>query len=456
MNKNVDLWIDEHQSELVCALQELVRYPSVSESSKAEKGAPFGASVKEALDFALSLCTSFGFDSTDLDGYIGYADWGEGQETLGVLTHLDVVPEGEGWTKPPFGAVLEDGRIYGRGTLDDKGPAIAAIFALAAIKACGIPLTRRVRLMMGCDEECGMGCMQHYIKNRPLPDIAFSPDADYPLVNSEKGIFHCCYTKSFPSRITLNAGTVVNAVPGKATAFVPLSHAVVAPIVERFSAEHAFPAVLDETRGGLSITLFGKDAHASMPEEGKNALLGLLALLSRLPLPEEDAENVTALHNALGFDLHGETVGLDCEDASGRLTMNPGLMRWDENGYRLDLDIRYPISMDSALIPQKLDAALSGTRGETAFKAGHYVSEDSELVKKLLAVYEARSGAYLPPKKIGGGTYARCIENAVAFGPEIPGGDNRIHMADEFMSVSDLVYHTKMIADAILALASEQ
>ncbi len=452
MNKQVDQWIDAHKDTLVCALQDIIRFPSVS--SAAEENAPFGKPAREALDYALSLCASFGFDVCDLDGYMGYADCGAGEETLGVLTHLDVVPAGDGWTFPPFNAMIHDGRIYGRGALDDKGPAIAAIFALAAIHSCGIPFTRKVRLMMGCDEECGMGCMKHYIENRPLPDLAFSPDAEYPLVNSEKGIFHCAYTKKFPSKIRLNAGTVVNAVPDKATAFVPIPMEEVAPVADAFSSKEGFPCTLDTTQGGTCITVIGVGAHASMPEDGQNALLGMLSLLSLLPLDEADAAAVASLHKAFGFDRHGETMGLDCTDESGRLTCNPGLMQWDSKGYTVCIDIRYPITMDNDLLLRKLDAALPGERNDTAFKAGHFVPEDSELVQKLLNVYEKRSGQYLPPKRIGGGTYARCIGNAVAFGPEIPGGDNRIHMADEFMRVEDLLYHTKMIADAILSLAT--
>ncbi len=453
MNKQVDQWIDAHKDVLVCALQDVVRFPSVS--SAAEENAPFGKPVREALDYALSLCAGFGFATCDLDGYMGYADCGVGAETLGILTHLDVVPAGDGWTRAPYGGEIADGRIYGRGTLDDKGPAIAAIFALAAVKSCGLPFYRSVRLMMGCDEECGMSCMKHYIENRPLPDLAFSPDAEYPLVNSEKGIFHCAYTKKFPSALRFHAGTVVNAVPDKATAFVPIPMDTVAPIANAFSAEAGFPCTLDATQDGVSITLQGVGAHASTPEEGKNALLGMLALLCKLPLGEADACAAAALHNAFGFDRHGETMGLDATDESGRLTCNPGLMQWDSEGYTVCIDIRYPITMDNDLLLAKLDAALAGERSDTMFKAGHFVPEDSELVQKLLAVYEARSGQYLPPKRIGGGTYARCIGNAVAFGPEIPGGDNRIHMADEFMRVDDLVYHTKMIADAIIALATK-
>lgn len=456
MNKMVDQWLDLHKESMVCALQELIRFPSVSDASAAAEGAPFGPDDKAALNFALSLCSSFGFECCDLDGYIGYADCGEGEETLGVLTHLDVVPAGEGWKYEPFGAEIHEGRIYGRGALDDKGPAIAAIFALAAIKSCDIPFTRKVRLMMGCDEECGMSCVKHYIENRPLPDIAFSPDADYPLVNSEKGIFHCAYKKSFPSSLRLRAGSVVNAVPDKATAFIPLSREVVLPVAEAFSAESGFPFLLDETNGGCSMVLRGVSAHASTPELGKNALLAMLELLTRLPLPEADLSAACALHETLFYEHHGETIGIDCEDESGCLTLNSGLMDWDENGFRLDIDIRYPITMDNELLLNKLDAAFPGERVDTMFKAGHFVPEDSELVQKLLKVYEERSGAYLPPKRIGGGTYARCMSNAVAFGPEIPGGENLIHQANESMSVDDLLYHSKMIADAILALATEQ
>ena len=456
MNKQVDQWLDAHKESMVCALQEIIRFPSVSDASAAKDGAPFGPDAKAALDFALSLCSSFGFECTDLDGYIGYADCGAGEETLGVLMHLDVVPAGEGWKYPPFGSEIHNGSIYGRGALDDKGPAIAAIFALAAVKSCDLPFKRKVRLMLGCDEECGMSCVKHYIESRPLPEIAFSPDADYPLVNSEKGIFHCAYTKAFPSALRLRAGSVVNAVPDKATAFVPLAREIVLPILEAFSKESGFPFLLDETQGGCSVMLRGVSAHASTPEEGKNALLAILDLLSRLPLTGEDAKAAEALHKALGYEHHGETIGIANEDESGCLTINPGLMDWNEDGYRLDIDIRYPITMDNDLLLSKLDAAIPGERVDTAFKAGHFVPEDSELVQKLLKVYEERSGEYLPPKRIGGGTYARCIGNAVAFGPEIPGGENLIHQANESMRVDDLLYHSKMIADARIALATEE
>lgn len=458
MHQQIDQWIDAQREDIVRALQEIVRFPSVSEAEKAAPGAPFGPRVREALDYALGLCASLGLETEDVDGYVGVAAHGQGEECLGVLGHLDVVPEGEGWTKGAFSGLLEDGRIYGRGTLDDKGPTIAAIFALAAIKACKIPLRRRVQILMGCDEECGMRCMAYYAKHRPMPDLAFSPDSDYPVVNSEKGIFHCAYTVHYESALRADAGSVVNAVPGRAAAFVPLQKADVEAAAAALGAEAGCPVELAEAEGGCNVTVLGKDAHASLPEEGKNAIQGLLALLCRLPLPEADAKWAKALHEALRFDMYGESVGLDASDESGRLTLNPGLLHWDEYGFRLDLDIRAPISMEEAFITAKLDAAFPApaVRSDTQFKKGHFVSPESELVTALTDVYAARSGERLPPKKIGGGTYARCIENGVAFGPEIPGKEARVHQADEYMEADDLLYHTKMFADAILALAAEK
>ena len=203
MNAIVDRWISDHKDEIVKALQESVRIPSVE--GTAEAGAPFGANVKRALDHALELGKGFGFETRDMDGYIGLIDHGEGEETLGIMCHLDVVPEGEGWDHPPYGAEIVDGNIVGRGTMDDKGPAISAIYALAAVKAAGLKMRRKVRIMLGCDEESGWGCMSHYYEHEKMPDMAFSPDADYPVVNSEKGIVHATFIRRFSSKLRLDA-----------------------------------------------------------------------------------------------------------------------------------------------------------------------------------------------------------------------------------------------------------
>ncbi len=460
MNPRVDKWIDEHEEELIASLRKCLSFRTVKDPGTAAPGAPFGRDIAECLEDALSHARALGFEAKNLDGYCGYIEFGEGEEQLGVLCHLDVVPEGTGWKHPPYAGETHDGMLYGRGVMDDKGPAFAALYAMAAIKSLGLPMKRRVRLILGCDEESGMECLNHYNKVEKAPDMAFSPDAEYPVVNSEKMIYRGEFIKEYASGIRLRAGTVPNAVPGEAEAELKLPLNRILPIVEAFMEKSEFACAAEATEEGCRIKVTGVAAHASLPELGKNAFLALIALLDKLPLGGEDAATVSALASALRFDLHGEALGLDMEDASGRLTLNPGVVEWDETGVkRLTVDIRAPISSDGNEIKRKLaEGFASAGLVETVarWSEGYYIPPESELVKSLLDVYAARSGKRLPPLAIGGGTYARHLKNAVAFGIERPGELASIHMANECMSVAHLVEDTKMIADAILALAVKE
>ena len=365
------------------------------------------------------------------------------------------------WTYPPYGGEIHDGKLYARGTMDDKGPAFAALYAMKAIKECGVPLRRSVRLILGCDEESGMSCLKHYNQVAKAPTLSFSPDAEYPVVNSEKMIFRTEYEKKFDSAITLHAGTRRNVVPGEAVATVPLALSRIVPIMEAFmeGSEFACSAeAIDENN--TKITMKGLAAHASEPEHGKNAMLAMLALLDKLPLEGEDAHTVNALTNALKFDCHGETLGIDREDASGRLTLNPGVLDWDETGiHRLTFDVRAPISSKAEELEKKITEGIKETglvQTDISWSEGYYISPDDELVKKLLDVYAARFGQRLEPLAIGGGTYARHMKNSVAFGIERPGEPGRAHMPDEYIPVNDLIEDTKTIADAIIALAGAE
>ncbi len=456
MNSKVDAWIDVHSDELVNVLRENMKIPSVK--GDPAPGAPLGTDVKRALDHALDAARGFGFAVRDMDGYIGIADYGEGSETLGVMAHLDVVPAGEGWEWEPFGAALENGRILGRGAMDDKGPAFAAMFALAAIKECGLPMKRRVRIMLGCDEESGWDCIHHYNETgEPMPELAFSPDADYPVVHSEKGIYQGTFRRIFPSALRIRSGERANVVPGLATAHVELPMQRVLPIAEAFMENSDFPCAITAAETGCNIEMRGLSAHTSTPELGKNALTALLMLLDKLPLSGTDAEVVHTLCTVLGMEQHGESAGLDVTDASGRLSLNPGVMDWDDQGLNgLTLDIRYPACLNGNEVTAKLLSAFAPAGLELAGfndKDPHFVPEDSELVSALMTVYRERTGDMSEPKRIGGGTYARAMENAVAFGCERDGIDNRIHMPNEFIDVKYLLEDCKIIADAIIALA---
>ncbi|HWQ58611.1 MAG TPA: Sapep family Mn(2+)-dependent dipeptidase [Clostridia bacterium] len=460
MDQRVDRWIDEHENELIEGLRANLSYRTVKDPDTAGPGAPFGQAIADCLGNALAQAKALGFETKNLDGYCGCVDFGAGEEQLGILCHLDVVPEGTGWKYPPYAAEIHDGLLYARGVMDDKGPAFAALYAMAALKALGLPMKRRVRLILGCDEESGMECLKHYNKVEKAPDMAFSPDAEYPVVNSEKMIYRGEFKKEYRSGIRLKAGTVPNAVPGEAEAELALPLNRILPIMEAFMEKSEYACAAEATDTGCRIKMTGVAAHASTPEQGKNAFLALIALLDKLPLEAEDVKTVAGLVSALRFDHHGEAFGLDLSDASGRLTLNPGVVEWDETGIkRLTVDIRAPISADGTVIRQRLakgfkPAGLAET--VSRWSEGYYIPPESELVKSLLDVYAARSGKRLPPLAIGGGTYARHLKNAVAFGIERPGEPSPIHMANECMPVAHLIEDAKMLADAILALAVEK
>lgn len=456
MNAEVDAIIAGLQDELIAATRQAIRLKSVR-GPAGGPGAPFGADIARCLEYVLGLARDMGFSVKNLDGYAGIVDYDcGGSETLGVLCHLDVVPEGTGWTYDPFGAELAGGHIFGRGALDDKGPTLSSLYALWAIKRAGLPLRRNVRIILGCDEETSWQCMRHYEAVEPLPDLAVSPDAEYPLIWSEKGILQAVYAKQFPSRITVEAGTLPNVVPGEARCRVPLSVKAIELDAAAVEAETGCAVTLRAEDGGALILVRGAPAHASTPERGKNAATALLELLARLSLGA-DSELAGALAGLFHGGIHGQNVGIDRADGTGRTTLNLGILHWDETGIqRLSLDARCPLALPLDTALAGLDDALFPLGFGTVSiyqKALHMVPRDSELVTKLLDVYERRAGERLPPLAIGGGTYARAIKNAVGFGCERPGADACMHMPDEHISVEDMMFNTYMLADAILALA---
>ena len=451
MNKLVDLIIDRDSEKLIASLQESIRIPSTEGAP--EEGAPFGKPVAEALAHALATAEGLGLRTCNLENYAGYVELGEGEEMLGVICHLDVVPEGTGWIHPPYGAVIEDGIMYGRGVLDDKGPAFAAIYALAAIKEAGVPLRRRIRIILGTNEETGWGCMEYYRAHAEAPTLAFTPDGEYPVVNSEKGILHTTFEKHFESRVRMKAGTRPNVVPGRTEVFLPVCECRLRSAIEKAGLDD-FTFEVTPAEGGCELTVIGLDAHASMPEAGKNSLQAAFTVLALLDLEGEDGAVIARMHEALGMGLHGEAMGLDVTDASGRLTLNPGVMDWGENGIEaFKIDVRHPISLSAEDVKAAQCGALGMEMTHVHQQDGLYVPADSELVSKLLDVYAARSGKRLAPLAIGGGTYARAFKNAVAFGCEIPGHPSPVHMPNELISLEDLMFDAHMIADAMLALA---
>ncbi|MFZ5975029.1 MAG: dipeptidase PepV [Bacillota bacterium] len=462
--KRINDYIDAKANEMTDALAGLVRIPSVK--GEAAPGMPYGEGVGRALQYALSLGKKLGFEPVNLEGHMGLVDYGEGDETLGIMMHLDVVPAGAGWNHDPFSAHIENGRMYGRGTTDNKGAVISALYALAAVKERGLPLKRRVRIMLGCDEESGWGDMAYYKQHQPLPDLAFSPDCEYPVINAEKGVLHLDITKKFSSAageegglrvLSFSGGSRVNMVPDRA-------EAVISPGNDgTFSAESLQTRLGPDMEctlqqdGNVHVLCHGLSAHGSTPELGKNAVCMLAAALYDLGLQPGGPANVIAfLARKMLGELGGQSIGLALRDeVSGALTINIGVLEMDEKGMSMQWDIRFPITYTHEDILERIAAAmqLPGFMVNVRHSLPpHFVSEDSELVQKLLMVYARQTGAKAYCRSIGGATYARAMENAVSFGPNMESGEHLAHQANEYVPLEMLAFNARMIADAIVTL----
>ena len=451
------------QEELLAEIGRSVAIASVQEAP--QEGAPFGGPVRQALDHALDLSRRLGFRAVNVDDMAGYAEYGEGPEMVAVLGHLDVVPAGEGWTRDPFRATREGNRIYGRGVLDNKGPILTALFALKAVVEAGWPLRRRVRILFGCNEESGSRCMERYVQTEELPVAGFTPDGAYPIINAEKGMINAFCEAPFGSEgplqiLSLQGGTAPNVVAPRAEALLGGDRAVLAEALasarswrcpEGSSAE----ASLQEE--GLRISMKGLAAHGSTPEKGLNAITYLLDLLGGLPLSGEQARSVQAFNSLIGHETDGASLAMALSDRiSGALTVNVGTALVRDGRLTFVLNIRFPVSFSAADVVDSLTKGLSASSLSLTsefHQAPLYVSPDSELIVKLQKVYLEITHREPTLLAIGGGTYAKSMANVVAFGPVFPGQDYKIHEADEYWTVDDIMINARIMAHAIIELA---
>lgn len=471
MNKNIDSLIDSWKDEIVEETRNLIKIRSVEEKAKDDR--PFGDGPYEALQYALKLSDKFGFTTKNHENYAGHAEWGQGSDIVGILVHLDVVPEGTGWTYPPYEAKVVDGRIYGRGSSDDKGPTVAAMYALRAVKEAGIPLQKRVRIIFGTNEESGWGCMKHYFdeKKEEVPVMGLSPDANFPIINREKGILIFNINKKFSSRPEkirvkyMRGGQRPNMVPDYCEAEIEAKDELRDEIKQKFDAfKEGRDASLEifDSVDGFVIKSHGVSAHGSTPEKGKNAIVPLAEFLGSLPAGEND---VTAFLNFIaryiGKEVHGDSLGIHLiDEPSGDLIFNLGMIEMDEEKGKLVINIRYPVTFKGEDVVKKLESNLVQIDkdlylSDVSDNPPLYVPADSPLVVKLQKVYKEVTGEEPELISIGGGTYARAIPNAVAFGALFPGKPELAHEKDEYIEIDDLIKCTKIYAHAIVALAGE-
>lgn len=460
-----DAFLLQNKANMLKTLAELIAVPSVK--SAPEEGMPFGRPCAEVLKKTLAICEKLGMKTKNLENYCGWAEIGSGEKMIGILCHLDVVPAGDGWNSDPFQAVISKTGVTGRGACDDKGPAAAAIYAVAAVAEAIDPLPCRIRLIFGCDEESGWECMEHYAKEEELPSMAFTPDAEYPVIITEKGIAHFTLTTSLQEgdyQLYIQGGLRPNMVPDRARATVVGNIDRLYPVLMKYDV-HKEGLSFSVEKNVLTIEAAGTSAHGSTPQKGQNALFALFHLLGALHLGGSQEQFIHAMLTLFMDKNDGSGAGLALQDeVSGVLTLNTGMCYIGKNDLfddmqddscRVVLDIRYPVSCSLEEISAKLQSAIPSSWDceiEHA-QAPHHVEETSPLVQTLMKVYRQYTNREDKPLAIGGGTYARALPGrAVAFGIQFPQEADQAHQANETVSIDSLLLSAKMFAAAIAEL----
>ena len=427
---NIREYLEAHKQEMTDFLTELVAIPSVQ--GAAEEGFPFGKEPARALETMLKKCEEFGFQVENVENYAGSADINDLPAELAVLAHLDVVPVGSGWTTDPFVLRYEPDtdKLVGRGAIDDKGPAGAALFAGRGVKKLGIPLKKGIRLIFGTNEENGSADLAYYRQKRELPPMVFTPDGDYPVINAEKGMLRVYFSSEFDNDeiAEIQAGTVINAVPQFCT-------------VKMYSADGEKEEAVYE----------GVSAHASTPEKGDNAITQFLDSYC--------GEDMLLVSLGELFP-HGETDGKSCglgfsDEISGKMTCVLSMLNTENGRLCGGIDIRFPLDQKKSEISAIICEALEGAGFTIDSCDGvepHCTDENSDFVQALLRVYEGVTGDKGHCIAIGGGTYVHEIEGGVAFGAEFPNEDGRMHSPDEFITTENLLKNAELMAEAMVEL----
>lgn len=463
--KTLEHYIDEHFQETLKDIQKIVKIKTVKEEST--NGAPFGLGLKKGLEETLKIAKDLGFKTVNLDNYIGYAEFGEGEEYIGVLGHIDVVPEGEHskWSVPPFSGEVVGKNMISRGVLDNKGPIISALYSMKALKECVPTFNQRVRIIFGTNEESGDEDIKYYLSKEKAPKYAFTPDGQFPVVFSEKGIYTFSFKDSFlkekTSILDIVGGTRSNVVPEEAKVLLKkdLSEKIIKEL-EKFKDTPCKFEVL-EKESYLEVICKGIPAHASSPQRGVNPITWLFRFLNRVT-PEEDSLKrfVNFMDKVVGIETDGSGLSIETKnEETGDLTLSCGIAKIieeKESSIYVKFNIRYPVTTDE----KKLDTTLDkiGRENNVEFvKENHnaplYFPKEHPLVEKLQKVFKDVTDRDDKPVALGGGTYAKLMPNTVAFGPNFKEFRGNPHGFDEKMDIDMLKQGMLMYALGVLELA---
>lgn len=452
-------WLRSHEAQLLEDTCAMLRIPSVE--SAPLSGAPFGAACREALDLALSMGERYGFATTDIEGMVGYAECGSGSAMVVSLGHLDVVPVGPGWKFDPFSATIDGGYIYARGATDDKGPTMAAFYAIRAIKECWPDLPVRLRAVFGCDEESGMTCVERYVQVEPQPTFGVAPDSAWPLIHGEKGICDLHFDVEVPESpfrlVEISGGQRLNIVIDACDAVVEVADGVKAEVQEKLDAAwDRNVEVRWASENLLAIRAVGKAAHGSTPWRGDSAATRIFRLLAEIS-PLETQE----WYEALLWACHPSGVGLGIhggDEPSKDLTCNLGVVSTAGNRVRLSFNVRYPVTWTGEQVRDRAVAFTKSSKAKFSLADFHdspslYFPLDHPLVETIVQAYRDETGDFdTEPGVMGGGTYARKIGNTVSIGTGWH-GDGEAHQTNERLKVEHLFKMSRIYSTILYRLA---
>ena len=463
IRRKIENWFDLHFDEMMADFKKMLAVKSVR--GLPEDGAPYGFGPREALTLARTMLENRGFTVNEFENIVITADIGPEPPKMGILAHLDVVDAGEGWDSNPYEMTIKDDRIYGRGALDNKGPAIAAMYAMYCAQELYPDLQNGFRILLGSGEENGCGDIALYLEKHEPPPNVFTPDADYPIVNTEKGraaIFMGAKWKDDPATprvISITGGKTMNVVPNRAEALIEgFSMSDLDMYCMISAAQTGTSITAQAANDGLIIAVEGISAHAATPELGVNAQTALLDMLASMPFADSKGIGyIRALNRLLPHKDHqGRALGINMSDEkSGELTVNFGVLMYSATEFSANFDCRTPACADEVDLPGMIRAALEHEGlnvTNSVLSKCHHTPADSPFVQTLLKIYSEYTGNPAECLALGGQTYAHEIPGGVAFGCKLPGLDNQIHGANEFIGVEQLVVSAKMFAHSIIEM----
>jgi len=448
-------WLRAHETELLEQYQSLLQIPSIEGAP--EPNAPFGKENRLALDLMLNLAKSWGMKTKDLEGFCGYAEFGQGERLITMFGHLDVVPVGPGWKFDPFSATIDNGYVYSRGATDDKGPTIAAFFAARAIQEVAPEIGARIRTVFGCNEESGFKCIEHYVKTEEPPTYGMAPDAGWPLIQAEKGIATFVVKAKMPSggltMTSLVGGQRPNIVIDSAVGTALVSAEFRAEIEEKLAKQWDKNLTVAFDGANLKLTATGKAAHGSWPWGGDNAAVRILRFMMEIA-PASQKKDYEDLFETT--HIGGSGLGIDGRDDISELTNNLGIVTTEGDSLMMTFNVRYPVTWNGEDLRSRLETFLNELGAYTVARWDDskplYFPLDHPLVKTVCDVYEEETGERKKPGVMGGGTYARAVPNSVAIGTGWQ-GDGEAHQTDERLKIENLFKMSRIYAHIIWRLA---